>query len=108
MSSFRNIDAEDQSAEQDDQTPPDGVSRFIDTGADTGPIPRPSATRSARSSRLSSVLDGQNIPGASSTQTLLGQSENVEQLTSELTVLDEPTPVEPEATKKLFRFFSRK
>ena len=104
MSSFRNIDAEDQS----DQTPPDGVSRFIDTGADTGPIPRPTATRSARSSRLSSVLDGQNMPGASSTQTLLGQSENVEQLTSELTVLDEPTPVEPEATKKLFRFFSRK
>jgi len=108
MSSFRNIDAEDRIEDQDDQTPSDGVSRFIDTGADTGPIPRPSATRSARSSRLSSVLDGQNIPGASSTQTLLGQSENVEQLTSELTVLDEPTPVEPEATKKLFRFFSRK
>jgi hypothetical protein len=54
------------------------------------------------------VLDGQNIPGANSSQTLLGQSENVEQLTSELTVLDEPTPAEPEATKKLFRFFSRK
>jgi hypothetical protein len=104
MSSFRNIDAEDQS----DQTPPDGVSRFIDTGADTGPIPRPAATRSARSSRLSSVLDGQNIPGANSAQSLLGQSENMEQLTSDLTVLDEPTPVEPEATKKLFRFFSRK
>lgn len=104
MSSFRNIDAEDQS----DQTPPDGVSRFIDTGAETGPIPRPTATRSARGSRLSSVLDGPNVAGANSAQRLLGQSEIAEQLTSELTVLDEPTPVEPEATKKLFRFFSRK
>jgi hypothetical protein len=108
MSSFRNIDAEDRSEEQDDQTPSDGVSRFIDTGADTGPIPRPTATRSARISRLSSVLDGQNDPGSNSAQTLLGQSENVEQLTSDLTVFDEPTPVEPEAIKKLFRFFSRK
>jgi hypothetical protein len=108
MSSFRNIDAEDRSEEQDDQTPSDGVSRFIDTGADTGPIPRPTATRSARSSRLSSVLDGQNIPGSNSSQTLLGQSENVEQLTSDLTVFDEPTTVETEVTKKLFRFFSRK
>jgi hypothetical protein len=54
------------------------------------------------------VLDGQNDPGSNSAQTLLGQSENVEQLTSDLTVFDEPTTVETEVTKKLFRFFSRK
>lgn len=107
MSSFRNIDAEDQS----NQSNPDGAPGFVDTGADTGQMPPPTATtptESVRRSRLSSVVDGQNSPAANSAQMLLGQSENVEQLTPELTVLDEPTQVEPEATKKLFRFFSRK
>jgi hypothetical protein len=104
MPSFRNIDAEDQ----DDQTPSDGVTRSIDADADTGPIPRPTSTNGVRSSRLSSVLDGKNIFGANSSESLLGQSENVEQLISDLTVFDEPTPVESEAKKNLFRFFSRK
>jgi|LauGreDrversion4_2_1035121.scaffolds.fasta_scaffold237068_1 hypothetical protein len=59
-------------------------------------------------SRLSSVLDGQNIDETNSAQSFLGQSENIEQLASELTVLEEPTPEKPEETKKFFRFFSRK
>jgi len=104
MSSFRNIDAEDQS----DPTPHSGISGFVDTGADTDQIPRPIATGSVRRSRLSSVVDGQNSPAAKSAEMLLGQSGNVEQLSSEFTVLDEPTPEEPEATKKFLRFFSRK
>jgi len=104
MSSFRNIDAEDNS----NQPQHDDVSGFVDTGADTGQIPRPTATGSVRRSRLSTVVDGQNAPAPKSAQMLLGQSDNVEQLASELTVLDEPKHEEPEATKKLFRFFSRK
>jgi len=104
MSSFRDIDAADDS----DQTPPDGISGFVDTGADTGQIPRPIATGSVRRSRLSSVVDDQNSAATKSAEMLLGQSGNVEQLSSELTVLDEPTPEEPQATKKFLRFFSRK
>jgi hypothetical protein len=107
MSSFRNIDAEDSS----NQSQQEDVSGFVDTGSVTGEIPRPAAatpTESVRRSRLSSVVDGQNSPAPRSAQMLLGQSENVEQLNPELTVLDEPTQVEPEANKKLFRFFSRK
>lgn len=104
MSTFRDIDAADDS----DQTPPGGISGFVDTGADTGQIPRPIATGKVRTSRLSSVVDRQNSPADKSAEMLLGQSENVEQLSSDLTVLDEPKPEEPEAAKKLFRFFSRK
>lgn len=59
-------------------------------------------------SRLSSVLDGQNMDGTNSAQSFLGKSENIEQLESELTVLEEPAPEKPEETKKFFRFFSRK
>ena len=105
MSSFRNIDAEDQS----NQSNPDDAPGFVDTGADTGQMPPPTAAaESVRHSRLSSVVDGQNSPAARSAQMLLGQSEKVEQLSPGLTVLDEPNQVEPEATEKLFRFFSRK
>jgi len=104
MPSFRNIDAEDNN----DQAQQEDTLGFVESGSDTGQIPRPTSSENVRNSRLSSVVDGRNTPRSSSAQRLLGQSENVEQLTSELTVLDEPKHQEPAAPKKLFRFFSRK